>query len=86
MSFNEQELSEGIRTNHEFSDNKRRLKRPRDSRDASQQGVGGTYVERTTGVRRFSTLKTIRSLLAEKPFSPGLEPYRAPQKFKDRFW
>ena len=89
MSFTEQELSEGIRTNHEFSDNKRRLKRPRDSRDASQQGVGGIYVERTTGVRRFSTLKTIRSLrslLAEMPFSPGLEPYMAQQKFKDRFW
>ena len=37
MSSNEQELSEGIRTNHELSDNKRRLKRPRDSRDSSQQ-------------------------------------------------
>ena len=37
MSFTEQELSEGIRTNHEFSDNKRRLKRPKDSRDSSQQ-------------------------------------------------
>ena len=38
MSFTEQRLSEGICTNHEFSDSKRRLKRPRDERDSSQHG------------------------------------------------
>ena len=38
MSFTEQQLSEGIRTNHEFSDSKRRLKRPRDERDSLQHG------------------------------------------------
>ena len=38
MSFTEQQLSEGIRTNHEFSDSERRLKRPRDERDSSQHG------------------------------------------------
>ena len=36
MSFSQQEISEGIRTSHEFNNNKRRLKRPR-SRD-SQHG------------------------------------------------
>ena len=51
MSFTEQQLSEGIRTSHDFSNNKRRLKRKRDARDWSQHTI---TIIKNTELRHFS--------------------------------
>ena len=48
MSFTEQQLSEGIRTSHEFSNSKRRLKRKRDERDSSRQVINRFFTSTIT--------------------------------------
>ena len=56
MSFTEQQLSEGIRTSHEFSNSKRRLKRNRDERDSSRQSGAKNLVPNRKGLLSVSDI------------------------------
>ena len=87
MSFTEQQLSDGIRTNHEFSDSKRRLKRPRDVRDSSRQTLAKRLPSQCETVALFLSLANLWSpnILSKKfpltltsCFNKNNQKYRTP--------